>query len=392
LSRIIIVFLCALVVGLTGYIVLTIPTLFPEQKKAVGAFLLNGLKPEPATPRPKVAVAPALPTPAPAETPSQSIDTANAAVSDLRRGAYKEAEQSLTRSIQSGTLAKGDLELAYVMRAQAYRAEGNLREADNDARQALAIAPDDADALALEANNAPQAAPSGAKTQRPVAADQPHDMILRTLAADPYSPQAAEVWKNLNADQQFADLIAAATWLRCVNTHFDAPLVPADAPKVARHDITNEITNENYMLTFVIFDKESLAAEFDPGINQIVPLALNIFNTDSYAWRYNVDADSERPLLKQNVKMSLKLARGFRVHSVVSGKVLEFSMSPVPISLAVGTKEIGKFDFGYKYLVDRLSGKLTYEQDFLNSEANGHAVHKGLYKTLVTTGTCRKVN
>jgi hypothetical protein len=145
-------------VTLAGYIVLTTPTLLPEQKTAFAALILNGMRPavapQPPQTAPQQPAVPVAQAASPAQTPNAapipSTDTANTGANALRHGSYKAAEQSATSAIQSGTLSRDDLALAYVMRAQAYRSEGNLRGAADDVRRALAMSPSDSDALALQ--------------------------------------------------------------------------------------------------------------------------------------------------------------------------------------------------------------------------------------------------
>lgn len=71
---------------------------------------------------------------------------ANAGLDALNAGNDAEAVRLFTRALQSGKLSRSDRELALVKRAEAHLGAGNKDAALADAKQALALAPDDSEA------------------------------------------------------------------------------------------------------------------------------------------------------------------------------------------------------------------------------------------------------
>jgi len=74
------------------------------------------------------------------------VQDAAAGLEALHRGSYDDAIQLLTKAIDSGNLAPGDLEFAYLNRGKAYLAKGDYADAVTDLKRAVALNPNDADA------------------------------------------------------------------------------------------------------------------------------------------------------------------------------------------------------------------------------------------------------
>jgi tetratricopeptide (TPR) repeat protein len=176
---------------------------------------------------------------------ADSVSDAQAGLDALGRNETEVAIRLLSRALGEGGLSQSDRELAYVKRAEAYALEGRQDEALADAERALALDPNDAEAI--DVRNKSQALVRAAP---PASSGDESDDLNATVKARLDAVTA----RNLEAQRRFEAQTAAYEAQRAADEK-------AYAEQLARHKAEVEALNRDHAAALAAWEAQVAACK-----------------------------------------------------------------------------------------------------------------------------------